>query len=116
MSQYDIAIIGGGPTGSTLATYLKQHKPDLKVVVLEREIFPRDHVGESQLPVVSLILNEMGVWDKVEAAGFPIKIGATYKWGRTKELWDFEFIPPDEFKDQERPAKFEGQRTATAFQ
>lgn len=54
---------------------------------------PRDHVGESQLPAVSTILDEMGVWDKVEAAGFPIKIGATYRWGRTDELWDFEFVP-----------------------
>ena len=71
MSLYDVAIIGGGPTGSTLATFLKQNKPELKVVVLERENFPRDHVGESQLPVVSLVLNEMGVWDRVEAARLP---------------------------------------------
>lgn len=58
----------------------------------------------------------MGCWDKVEAANFPIKIGATYKWGSTPELWDFEFIRSSEFKDEPRPAKFEGQRLATAFQ
>lgn len=116
MSQYDVAIIGGGPTGSTLATFLKQHKPEFKVLVLEREIFPRDHVGESQLPVVSGVLQEMGAWDKVEAAGFPIKIGATYKWGRTTDLWDFEFVPAEEFKNEPRPAKYEGPRKATAFQ
>ena len=35
-------------------------------------------------------------WEKVEAAGFPIKIGATYRWGASKKLWDFEFMPIDE--------------------
>ncbi len=83
---------------------------------MEREKFPRDHVGESQLPSISKILDEIGCWDKVEAADFPIKIGATYKWGKSQELWDFEFYPPADFVDEPRPAKFKGQRTYTAFQ
>jgi flavin-dependent dehydrogenase len=112
----DVAIVGGGPGGSTAAAVLKQRRPDLKVLVIEREVFPRDHVGESQLPEVSTILNEIGVWDKVEAAGFPIKIGATYRWGSTKDLWDFEFLPSGQFMEEARPAKYEGQRQATAFQ
>jgi len=115
-SHYDVAIIGGGPAGSTVGTLLKKYNPRLKVLILERETFPRDHVGESQLPSISHILAEMGVWDKVEAAGFPIKIGATYRWGRTDELWDFEFIANGVFQPAERPAKFAGQRTQTAFQ
>ncbi|MHB8636854.1 MAG: NAD(P)/FAD-dependent oxidoreductase [Fimbriimonadaceae bacterium] len=112
----DVAIIGGGPGGSTLGTYLKKFKPELEVQIFERETFPRDHVGESQLPIISHYLNEMGVWDKVEAAGFPIKIGATYKWGKTKELWDFDFLAGGILKDAPRPAKFDGQRQFTAFQ
>ena len=112
----DVAIIGGGPAGSTLATYLRLHNPELEVRIFERETFPRDHVGESQLPTISHILNEMGVWDKVEAAGFPIKIGATYKWGKTRELWDFDFIAGGELEEEPRPAKFGGQRQFTAFQ
>jgi len=115
-SNFDVAIIGGGPAGSTVATLLKKYNPRLSVVVLERERFPRDHVGESQLPSISHILAEMGVWDKVEAAGFPIKIGATYRWGRTEELWDFEFIADGAFRPVDRPSKFVGQRTQTAFQ
>jgi len=115
-SHYDVAIIGGGPAGSTVGTLLKKYNPRLKVLILEREAFPRDHVGESQLPSISHILAEMGVWDKVEAAGFPIKIGATYRWGRTDELWDFEFIANGVFQPVERPSKFTGQRTQTAFQ
>lgn len=112
----DVAVIGGGPGGSTLGTYLKMFDKDLDVQIFEREVFPRDHVGESQLPIISNYLEEMGLWDKVEAAGFPIKIGGTYKWGKHKELWDFDFLPDRVLKDAPRPAKFEGQRTWTAFQ
>lgn len=111
----DVAIIGGGPAGSTAGCLLKKYNPSLNVVILEREAFPRDHVGESQLPAISPILNEMGVWDKVEAANFPIKVGATYRWGSTKGLWKFDFLLR-QFEDEPRPAKFTRQREETAFQ
>src|ERR1700722_14015595 len=112
----DVAVIGGGPGGSTLGTFLKKYNPNISVEIFEREVFPRDHVGESHLPLISYYLDEMGVWDRIEAADFPIKIGATYKWGKTKELWDFDFIFGGQLKDEPRPAKFEGQRRFTAFQ
>src|SRR4029453_11786177 len=46
--MYDVAIIGGGPAGSTAATLLAQ--AGRRVIVLEREKFPRFHIGESLLP------------------------------------------------------------------
>ncbi|HWD37449.1 MAG TPA: NAD(P)/FAD-dependent oxidoreductase [Fimbriimonas sp.] len=116
MTGVDVAIIGGGPAGSTVGCLLKKYHPALNVAIFEREVFPRDHVGESLLPPISPILAEMGCWDKVEAANFPIKIGATLRWGKNPELWDFEFFPAESFKDEPRPAKFEGQRRLTAFQ
>lgn len=116
MTHYDVAIIGGGPAGSTVGSLLKKYHPDLKVLILEREKFPREHVGESQLPPISKILDEMGCWEKVEAANFPIKIGATYRWGTSPDLWDFEFLPIQQFKDEHRPAQYQGQRLQTAFQ
>jgi flavin-dependent dehydrogenase len=88
----------------------------LAVSIFERESFPRDHIGESQLPAVTQVLDEMGVWDKVEAAGFPIKLGGTYRWGATDELWHLNFVEPSEFADLPRPSKYEGQRRLTAFQ
>lgn len=107
---------GRRPRGSTAGAILKKCNPSLKVLIVEKEKFPREHVGESQLPKISYILDEMGCWDKVEAADFPIKIGATYRWGHSNKLWDFEFYPAKAFKDEPRPAKFEGQRRMTAFQ
>jgi flavin-dependent dehydrogenase len=68
------------------------------------------------LPQISDVLPEMGCWDKVEAADFPIKIAATYRWGTDPNPWDFNFIKPEQFKDEQRPAKFEGHRQQTAFQ
>lgn len=114
--EFDVAIIGGGPAGSTAGTLLRKYDDKIKVGIFEREQFPRDHVGESQLPAIGPILSEMGVWDKVEAANFPIKLGATFRWGKTKDLWDFQFMPKDQFQDEPRPAKYEGQRRLIAFQ
>lgn len=116
MMRTDVAIVGGGPGGSTLGTLLKKYRPELEVLILEREVFPRDHIGESQLPPISAVLHEMGCWDKVEAANFPIKVGATFRWGQSTDLWDFEFLPLAEFHDEPRPAKYQGQRLQTAFQ
>jgi flavin-dependent dehydrogenase len=116
MAPYDVAIIGGGPGGSTAGSLIKKYRPELRVLILEKERFPRDHVGESQLPPLSDILYEMGCWDDVEAANFPIKIGVTYRWGKNRDLWDFEFLPLGDSKDEPRPAKYEGQRRQTAFQ
>lgn len=114
--KVDVAIIGGGPAGSTTGSLLKKYDPTLNVLILERERFPRDHVGESHTPPISHILDEMGCWQDVENAGFPIKIGATYCWGKSRELWDFDFVPPHLCKDIRRPGRFEGVRRELAFQ
>ncbi len=109
-------IVGGGPAGATAATLLRKYNPDLSVRIVEKARFPREHIGESQLPVIGAILDEMGVWEKVEAANFPIKLGASFTWGKDHDEWDFDFYPPEEFADEPRPARFEGQRRFTAFQ
>ena len=116
LHETDVAIIGGGPGGSTCGGFLRKHNPNLRVSIFEREQFPRDHIGESQLPIVSSILAELGVWDRVEACGFPIKIGGTYRWGNSDDLWDFDFLPYGRFEDQPRPGTYEGQRAFTSFQ
>jgi flavin-dependent dehydrogenase len=114
--NYDVLIAGGGPGGSTAGSVLKKYAPELKVLIVEREKFPREHIGESQLPPIGAILDEIGVWDEVEKANFPIKMGATYRWGKNPELWDFNFMPPEDFKDEPRPGAYAGQRKVCALQ
>jgi len=114
--ERDVVILGGGPVGATAASLLRKYNPDLSVLVLEKEIFPREHVGESQLPGCAYVIDEMGAWDKVEAANFPIKIGASYTWGKDSGVWDFDFYPVEWWKDEPRPGKFEGQRRHMAWQ
>jgi flavin-dependent dehydrogenase len=115
-NEFDVVIVGGGPAGSTVGTLLRKYNPNLSVLILEKEHFPRPHIGESQLPAISFVLDEMGVWDKVEAAGFPIKLGASFTWGKDDESWDLDFYPAEHFKHEPRPAKYQGQRQYTAFQ
>jgi len=66
---YDVAIIGGGPAGSTAATLLA--KAGRCVVVFEREKFPRFHVGESLLPFSVQTFDRLGVREKLDAAFMP---------------------------------------------
>jgi geranylgeranyl reductase family protein len=70
--EYDVAIIGGGPAGSTAACVLAQH--GRKVVVLEREKFPRFHIGESLLPYSMNAFERLGVQEKLKAISME-KIG-----------------------------------------
>jgi len=75
-SVYDAIVIGGGPGGSTVATALT--RAGRSVMVLEREKFPRFHVGESLLPFSLPIFDRLGVHEKIRAAGYQTKQGAFF--------------------------------------
>ena len=65
VKNYDVAIIGGGPAGSTAATLLS--KAGRRVIVLEREKFPRFHIGESLLPFSMQTFTRLGLQEKLRA-------------------------------------------------
>jgi 2-polyprenyl-6-methoxyphenol hydroxylase-like FAD-dependent oxidoreductase len=74
--QFDVAVIGGGPGGSSAATALSRR--GRRVLLLEREGFPRFHIGESQLPWINGVLEELGAHDTIAKAGFVEKWGASF--------------------------------------
>lgn len=74
--DFDVGIIGGGPAGSTMASYLA--KAGISCAVFEKELFEREHVGESLVPATTPVLLDIGVMDKIEKANFPRKFGAAW--------------------------------------
>jgi len=67
LRECDVLVVGGGPAGSTIAALLAQK--GRHVVVLEKDRFPRFHIGESLLPLNLPIFERLGVADEVERIG-----------------------------------------------
>ncbi|MGQ0772989.1 MAG: tryptophan 7-halogenase [Pseudonocardiales bacterium] len=87
---FDVIVIGGGPGGSTASTLTAQQGH--RVLLLEKETFPRYQIGESLLPsTVHGIARLLGVGDRLRAAGFMVKNGGTFRWGTNPAPWTFSF-------------------------
>ena len=87
--RYDTIVIGGGPGGSAVSTYLA--RAGKSVLLLEKEHFPRFHIGESLLPYNQALFEEMGVLPALQAAGFPIKFGAQFHLGNASKTLKLVF-------------------------
>jgi len=79
-TDFDVVVIGGGPAGATVGGLLA--KANVKTLVLERETFPRFHIGESLLPCDLAVFAALGLDPK--AAGYLHKAGAEFLDERTK--------------------------------
>jgi halogenation protein CepH len=88
--EFDVVVVGGGPGGSTLAALVAMQGH--RVLVLEKEKFPRYQIGESLLPsTIHGICRLIGVSDDIARAGFVKKGGGTFKWGESTNPWTFSF-------------------------
>ncbi len=81
--NFDVIIIGGGPAGTTVGGKLVQR--GRKVLILEREKFPRFHIGESITAFGFTVFKELGVYDELEAMNEVKKMGLEFV------LWDKAF-------------------------
>ncbi|KAJ7075071.1 putative halogenase [Mycena belliarum] len=89
----DILVIGGGPAGSFAAAALARE--GFEVTLLEKEHFPRYHIGESMLPSCRPFMRFVGAEQKVIDFGFCVKVGAALKFNQTKREGYTDFINPD---------------------
>jgi flavin-dependent dehydrogenase len=93
--ECDVLVIGGGPAGSTMASFLRMKGYD--VTVLERDRFPREHVGESMLPFCYKVFEELGVLETMKER-FVRKPGVRFidVDGSTNTAWCFNRHISDE--------------------
>jgi halogenation protein CepH len=88
--HFDLVVVGGGPGGSTISSFVAMDGH--RVLLLEREKFPRYQIGESLLPsTVHGICRLLGLSEPIAQAGFMRKHGGTFRWGRRPEPWTFAF-------------------------
>ncbi len=85
-----VLVIGGGPAGSTVATMLTRE--GFEVTLIERDVFPRYHIGESLLPSCLEILDLIGAREKIENYGFQRKEGGYFSWGKDSWVLEFEHL------------------------
>ena len=94
----DVIVIGGGPAGSTLACLLAMD--GRRVLVIEKDIHPREHVGESLVPANNFVFDRIGFLPKMDDVGYVHKDGVGWTAPRSP-IWKFvtvrtaDFVPPD---------------------
>jgi len=103
MERRQVVVIGAGPSGALAAAWLKRKGHD--VLIVERQHFPRFSIGESLLSHCLDFVEEAGMLEAVQAAGFQLKNGAAFAWGEQYSAFDFG----DTFSNG-KPTTFQVQR------
>ena len=103
MERRQVVVIGAGPSGAIAGALLKRKGHD--GLIIERQHFPRFSIGESLLSHCLDFIEEAGMLDAVQAAGFQLKNGAAFAWGERYSAFDFR----DTFSNG-KPTTFQVQR------
>lgn len=93
---WDVIVIGGGPSGCASASILAQR--GWKVLILEKDHFPRYHVGESLIPYCWFPLKRIGILDKIKESNFTSKNSVQFvtpQGKASKPFYFFEHIEHD---------------------
>lgn len=94
--DFDVVVIGGGPGGSATAGLLA--KQGHSVLVLEKEKFPRYHIGESLITGSMPTLEALDLRERLDRMGYVRKYGGSLLWGRNQGTWDFRFTEASEYE------------------
>jgi flavin-dependent dehydrogenase len=97
--RYDCIVMGGGPAGSTVAALVAEAGFD--VLLVERDRYPRRHVGESLMPDSYFVFERLGLLDKMKSSGYAKKIGVQFvnHVGRESAPFEFRSHDPNESSD-----------------
>ena len=77
--QADVVIVGGGPGGCTASLFLEQR--GIQSVIVEKDEFPRFHIGESMTGEAGAIVRRLGLEERMKKQGYPVKF-ATEVYGK----------------------------------
>jgi FADH2 O2-dependent halogenase len=99
--DFDVAVIGGGPAGAAMAAYLAP--AGVRTVVIERETFPRPHVGESLVPSSTRVFRDLDFLPVMEENRFPHKYGAVWTASGSSGAYDhrWEGLAASDYADLE---------------
>src|SRR5215217_6252280 len=89
-SHYDVIVMGGGPAGSSVASILARE--GRKVVLFEKEQFPRHHIGESLMTDTFWTFQRMGFLEKLKQSPFVRKYSVQFANSEGKESRPFYFF------------------------
>lgn len=94
---YDVAVIGGGPAGTTLATFLQRRGH--RCLVLNSTAYPRYHIGESLIPNTYGVLDRLGLLSQMRASHFPEKYSVRFvapSGDASDPFYFFESLPREQ--------------------
>ncbi|WP_310369170.1 FAD-dependent oxidoreductase [Catenuloplanes atrovinosus] len=90
MEEFDVVVAGGGPAGATVATLVAMDGH--RVLLLEKEVFPRYRLGETLPPAtVHGVCRMLGLTGELAASDFTVSRGGAFRWGTDPEPWTYSF-------------------------
>jgi 2-polyprenyl-6-methoxyphenol hydroxylase-like FAD-dependent oxidoreductase len=101
--EHEVIIIGGGPAGTSTAAILAEHGH--KVLVIEREKFPRYHVGESLIPFTFGPLERLGLIPTMKKSHFTKKFSVSFVQPDGRRSQPFYFFNATTARRWRRPGR-----------